>query len=233
MRDVESERLAAVAGIGSVAVLAVVAGLYLALGNLPSDYDTPLTEARAFFAEHRTAVLVAETLNALSLVAFLWFLTGLRSRLTRAGEDTAGLLALANGTVFVAISLIELAAILAIAVRLSADPTATSNVRVLWELYHLLIGVVALFPLAALLAAVTLAAQRSRALPSRVNALGALAAVVNLALIPGVFATKGIYAPDSTLKHVAGDLSVQAWVLAASVALLSSARRRRADARAA
>src|SRR6476661_1564421 len=98
------ERYAAAAGIAFVVL--VLASAFLP--GVPPATDDPVSDIHAFYADHRTALLLATYLGGLATIFSLWFLSGLRSVLRRAegGGGTFANLMFGAGIVTNAISLV-------------------------------------------------------------------------------------------------------------------------------
>src|SRR5438105_14924985 len=88
MDERTSLRYAGVAGI--VFVVLTLVGVFLA--GAPPKPDAPVSEWRAFYSDHRTAVLLGVILGGIGSAVVLWFISGLRSVLQRA-EGGSGTLA--------------------------------------------------------------------------------------------------------------------------------------------
>lgn len=156
------DRLGAAAGIVWIVLLIVS---FVLIGEAPQTEDSSAEEIAAHFAENKDSIIAGVLVQALSLVALLYFAGYLR-RVLRVAEGEGGILA----TVALA-GAIVLAVGAAIDATLSAalaessenvDPVAIQALQALWEndFIPLMVGMVTF------LSATGLSIIRHRALPS-------------------------------------------------------------------
>ena len=183
-----------------------------AFGDTPDTRDTNQFMAD-WFVTKRTSVMVGATILALGLLAFLWFVGTVASRLERAGHRDAGALAARSATVAVALMLSgEILVLAALAYVIAAE--APESVKALFELTLVTIPIVA--PFLAVVPATVAWSLRSH--PDVPRWFVVVSAVAALAIaVPTVgYAYSGPLSPDVGLQIVFQGLIL--WLLAAGIA---------------
>jgi Domain of unknown function (DUF4386) len=202
------ERLAAATGILFVALL--LASLFVT-GEQPPNLQATNAEILTFFGENHRALLISVILGGLALVAFLWFLGSVAATLRRGGEPRLATVAFGAGVATASLAGASLVIQATIAFRLSAD--APQIAKALYDMQFLTQTIVG-FPAAAFVAAVSIAAWRSRLLPQWFGLVGLIGAAIVL-VGAGAFKQKGFYAPDGAYRTIALIVFL-AWTLALS-----------------
>lgn len=210
-----AERLAAATGIVFVALF--LAGIF-APGEEPPNLHDSNAAVLAFFQKHHHAFLASTILLGLAFAAFLWFLGSLGAAVRRRGEPRLASVAFGAGVAATAVAYLAVVIQATITFRTPAD-SAPGNVELLYDLQFIATTIV-FFPFAVLVAAVSLAAWRSRVLPQWFGAAGLLGALVIL-VGAGALDQRGFYAPDGAYAVIALIVFL-AWTMAASALLVTN-----------
>jgi hypothetical protein len=161
------ERVGAFSGI-AFCVLILVVAFGLAPSNPPSTASS--RDVLTYLAAHRTALGVANYVQAVAIVLFLTFAATLRERIRLAtGQDWTGLLSLAGAVVLVAF--IFAVSVTEVALTQRAPENADVSVATLY-LYSASASALFPFPIVAFIGGGSLGILRSRALPVWIAWLG-------------------------------------------------------------
>jgi hypothetical protein len=207
------EQIGAIAGIVAV-VLGIVS---LFLPGSPPSVDASLTTIRAYLTDHRTAVLAAQYIGAISNVLFLLLFGSLWTRIRRAeGQDGPLAPAMLGGGIATTVG----ALLINLVIMLEAyDPKRDDAlVQLLWDMGNLAFAIL-MFPWALFTLATALSALGYGALP---RWLGWSGIVVTAALLLGPIGLgkhSGALAPGGGLTFL-GFVLGMLWLLATSVVLL-------------
>ena len=215
-----SERLRERAGfaMGIVFVILLFAG-EVALG----DTTHPPTNASgekliAFFEEYRTGSLVGAYIQALSAMLLLWFVSSVTVSLASWGQRTAAVLAAASGTVAVAVFVLYL--LLSSALAFGAASNGGLDAGATGALYQVRSMALTFysFPVAALVAATSVAALRLRFFPRWYGIFGVVVAAAFLVGGADV-AQSGFFAPDGDYGFILFWL-FPLWLIVTSIAFM-------------
>jgi hypothetical protein len=163
MNNVKWERYGALAGL--VFVVLVVVSAFIA-GAPPQPTDTP-RKIHEFYRDHERALKAGVFLSGLGAVAFLWFLASLWSTLLRRRLATV---AAGGGVATIGFALVSSAITSTTALRI--DELAPRQAKFFYSLQGIVIGM-ASFSIAALVAATSIAALRTRVFPGWLGWAGA------------------------------------------------------------
>ena len=214
-----TERIGAATGIGFV-ILSVVAFIVV---KQPPKIDAPLTDQVAYFATHRAALLWQVYLFGAAMAMFLWFAGSLRSALWKAEGDTGRLSTTAHGGAIAAAAIFlgGVGLLAALAYNLAAFPNAAAGAGATLTLFSVanVAFTVGWFPTAIFVGASSIVIIRHNALPTSIGVFGIPVALAMLAA-GGTYRATGAASPGGTLSTMLF-LVFQAWVLAASVALVA------------
>jgi len=167
----------------------------------------------AFYASHRTRILIAAVLSGLAVLNLLWFAAALRTTLADAGQDGWGAAATAAsalvGTLF--LLLIAVTAGLAYSIAGSGNQSFTSGLNdVMWALV-----VLTSFPRAMLVMSGSFGLWRAGLISNRL--FGAGVAVVVLGVLGGTtWVSGGFWAPDGVYSRFVWPILGLVWVVVAS-----------------
>src|SRR3954454_5813826 len=204
------ERWAPLSGI--VFVLLTIPTLFLPAKSPPNAGD-PAAKWAAFGKDDRSAYLVSMCFSAGAVFAFLVFLASLATRLRAANQDLLAFVALGGGLVTTAVWYVWLSfeGVMAWTSPSGLDPTVVKTLLAAADFAFP-------FPIAALVAAASIAALRSAIWPAWLGYVGLVGAV--WVLVGGMaMARNGFFAPTSGAR-LTGWGFFFLWVLVASVALL-------------
>jgi hypothetical protein len=223
--------LAAVSGVLFVVVLLI--GLYVA-PDLVYPEEQVGGVSGSFYVNYESRLLAQAVLFGVASVLFLFFLGGLRAFLARAEgqEPRLAPVVLAAGAVFTGLGLLQAATLTAL-VALRGNELGVRAQGSGWAaraLFYLesAIGDMALFPLAAVLAAAAMVLIRTRVLPGWLGWIGAA-----LGLVVGLLAAGSIVGLDIEPADQAILVLALVWVAALAICLdwlLPSASRRTGEA---
>jgi len=206
-------------GIAYVVMQLVGVGLMLMAGNPPS-FDDPKKYAD-FISSGSSLFLGDAVLTGVATVLLMVFVIGIRGVIRSAGEGWEWAAALSYGaTLVVAAIAFTGAALEATTAMVSTAGTDPTTVRTAWAVTNMLFTFIYL-PSALLLATVSYAALRTRALPNWAGWLGVVCGTLNLAAVLTVFGGTGSYGPVGLLPLVLGFAPAGIWILGISVALLN------------
>jgi len=167
----------------------------------------------AFYASHRTRILIAAVLSGLAVLNLLWFAAALRTTLADAGEDGWGAAATAASALVGALFLLLIAvtAGLAYSIAGSGNQSFTSGLNdVMWALV-----VLTSFPRAMLVMSGSFGLWRAGLISNRL--FGAGVAVVVLGVLGGTtWVSGGFWAPDGVYSRFVWPILGLVWVVVAS-----------------
>jgi hypothetical protein len=207
------------AAAGAVAIVLFLTG-GLIVGEQP-PFDAPGTEVAAYVEDNRTAIQLDCALNAAAAPLLLWFLTAVASLARAGGPGTrrAGVLALGSGVAYVAVFLVDNAALAVSALRpenLAAEPELAAALR---DFEWLSIAMAA--PIGAtILAAFAVISLRDGAIwPRWLGWLAAVAAVAYLLRLGVLFTTEGPFSARGPLGLWVPVGALAGWLFVASLTL--------------
>jgi hypothetical protein len=212
--DVYSERIAGVAGIVSV----VTSALGTFIVGAPPAADATMEKIRAYYAHHRTELLVQMLLLAVGAVALIMFVGGLRSYLRR--RETAGNL---SGSMFgagITVAILVLVGLfLEIGLIYRVAPAADDVLlRAFFD--ALTTGAVFFaFPIALYVGAATVVAKQTGALPNVIVWIGVVTVIGNLAAASQLFVDSGPWTPGGSATFIPF-LLLAIWEVAVAVAMI-------------
>ena len=212
--DVYSERIAGVAGIVSV----VTSALGTFIVGAPPAADATMQKIRAYYAHHRTELLVQMLLLAVGAIALIMFVGGLRSYLRRL--ETAGNL---SGSMFgagITVAILVLVGLfLEIGLIYRVAPAADDVLlRAFFD--ALTTGAVFFaFPIALYVGAATVVAKQTGALPKVIVWIGVVTVIGNLAAASQLFVDSGPWTPGGSATFIPFLLLV-IWEVAVAVTMI-------------
>jgi hypothetical protein len=172
----------------------------------------------AFYAGHRTRILIAAVFSGMAVLNLLWFAAAIRTTLADAGRDGWGAAATASSTAVggLLLLLMTVGAALACSIAGSGNHALTSGLNdFAWACI-----VVASFPRAMLIMAGTFGLWRAGQISNPLFAAG-VAAVV-LVLVGGTtWMSGGFWAPDGTYTRFVSPTIGLVWVVVVSRILLT------------
>jgi hypothetical protein len=172
----------------------------------------------AFYAGHRTRILIAAVFSGMAVLNLLWFAAAIRTTLADAGRDGWGAAATASSTAVggLLLLLMTVGAALACSIAGSGNHALTSGLNdFAWACI-----VVASFPRAMLIMAGTFGLWRAGQISNALFAAG-VAAVV-LVLVGGTtWMSGGFWAPDGTYTRFVSPTIGLVWVVVVSRILLT------------
>jgi len=196
-------------------ILSIVA--YVSYGDQPR-VGAPADELIAFYAGHRTRILIAAVFSGIAVLYLLWFAAAIRTTLADAGQDGWGAAATAASAVLGAtfLLLMTVAAALAYAIAGSANPTMTAGLNdMAWA------GVVlSSFPRAMLTMAAAFGLWRAGMISNALFAVG-VGAVVLTFLGGTTWLSGGFWAPDGAYSRFVTPLIGLVWIAVVSRVLLA------------
>lgn len=208
-------RIAGFAGIAFFVVFVLVIVLQPDVGN-PGDSAAVL---RADFSRHSTSTQLFNWVVGLQAVLLLVFATGLRDRLSRAGQPVLAALGMAGAVAILAVTAVQHACVAAMAYLVHTGHAADVQLTAL-NAFSYATETVSRFPMAVLVGALSLALLRSRALPRWLGYLGFLEAVVSL-VAAGATGSSGALKVNGPVA-VPSLLLLLIWTLGGGIALLRS-----------
>jgi hypothetical protein len=218
MKSAGWERWAPVSGI--VFFLLTIPTLFLP-AKAPPGADDPASKWAAFVQGHRSAYLLAMCLSGLAVIGFLFFLGSLATRLRAVGQELLAVVALGGGLVTAAVWYVWLSfeGVLAWTSPSGIDPAVVKTLLAAADFAFP-------FPIAALVAATSIAALRSAIWPTWLSYVGLVGAI--WVLVGGMaMARHGFFAPTSGAR-LTGWAFFFFWVLVGSVFLLRKPQQERA-----
>jgi hypothetical protein len=188
-------------------IFAIVA--YVIYGSQP-QVGASADALSAFYASHRTRILIAAVFSGLAVLNLMWFAAALRTTLADAGEDGWGAAATAASAVVGALFLLLIAvtAGLAYSIAGSGNQTLTSGLNDLaWALV-----VLTSFPRAMLIMSGSFGLWRAGLISNRL--FGAGVAFVVLGVLGGTtWVSGGFWAPDGVYSRFVWPILGLVWVL--------------------
>jgi hypothetical protein len=164
----------------------------------------------AFYASHRTRILISAVFSGLAVLNLMWFAAALRTTLADAGQDGWGAAATASSAVVGALFLLLIAmtAGLAYSIAGSGSPSLTSGLNDLaWALV-----VLTSFPRAMLVMSGSFGLWRAGLISNRL--FGAGVAVVVLGVLGGTtWVSGGFWAPDGAYSRFVWPILGVVWVV--------------------
>ena len=217
MRTAGWERWAPLSGI--VFVCLVIPTLFLPAKS-PPGADDPAAEWASFVQDHRSAYLISMCFSGLAVVAFIFFLASLATRLRAADQELLAVVALGAGLVTAAVWYVWLSfqGVLAWTSADGLDPTVVKTLLAAADFAFP-------FPIAALVAATSIAAWRSAIWPTWLACVGVVGGI--WLMVGGLaLARHGFFAPTSGAR-LTGWAFFFVWVLAGSAFLLRKPQQER------
>jgi hypothetical protein len=217
MKTAGWERWAPLSGIVFVGL--VIPTLFLPAKAPPGAGD-PASDWASFLQDHRTAYLVSMCFSGLAVVAFIFFLASLATRLRAADQELLAVVALGAGLVTAAVWYVWLSfqGVLAWTSADGLDPTVVKTLLAAADFAFP-------FPIAALVAATSIAAWRSVIWPRWLSCVGVVGGI--WVLVGGLaMARHGFFAPTSGAR-LTGWGFFFLWVLVGSVFLLRKPQQER------
>jgi hypothetical protein len=213
--DSKGRRVDAAMGIPAMALL--VAGFLLP--GAPPKADDTIQKITSFLVDNRGELLAGNTLIALGIAFFLWWLGSLRSYL-RAGEGGEGRLSIAafGGGLVGATLTLAAAAIVAGLVFEAAGLGDQALNRALFDASAAVFAIGGI-GFAVFFGAAACSGARSGALPPWAYWGGSVVAVVQLVSVAAIFAGSGFFAGGGAFAFIAFAAAV-AWVIAVSVLMI-------------
>ncbi|HXU24430.1 MAG TPA: hypothetical protein VN697_10410 [Tepidiformaceae bacterium] len=191
-------------------IFAIVA--YVIYGSQP-QVGASADALSAFYASHRTRILIAAVFSGLAVLNLMWFAAALRTTLADAGQDGWGAAATAAsagvGALF--LLLIAVTAGLAYSIAGSGNQSVSSGLNdVMWALV-----VLTSFPRAMLVMSGSFGLWRAGLISNRL--FGAGVAVVVLGVLGGTtWLSGGLWAPDGAYSRFVWPILGLVWVVVAS-----------------
>jgi hypothetical protein len=197
-------------------IFAIVA--YVIYGSQP-QVGASADALSAFYASHRTRILIAAVFSGLAVLNLMWFAAALRTTLADAGEDGWGAAATAASAVVGALFLLLIAvtAGLAYSIAGSGNQSLSSGLNdVMWALV-----VLTSFPRAMLVMSGSFGLWRAGLISNRLFRAGV--AVVVLGVLGGTtWLSGGFWAPDGAYARFVWPIIGLVWVVVASRVLARS-----------
>jgi len=191
-------------------IFAIVA--YVIYGSQP-QVGASADALAAFYASHRTRILIAAVFSGLAVLNLMWFAAALRTTLADAGEDGWGAAVTAASAVVGALFLLLIAvtAGLAYSIAGSGNQSLSSGLNdVMWALV-----VLTSFPRAMLVMSGSFGLWRAGLISNRL--FGAGVAVVVLGVVGGTTWVSGeFWAPDGAYSRFVWPILGLVWVVVAS-----------------
>jgi hypothetical protein len=188
-------------------IFAIVA--YVIYGSQP-QVGAPADALAAFYAGHRTRILISAVFSGLAVLNLLWFAAALRTTLADAGQDGWGAAATASSAAVGALFLLLIAvtAGLAYSIAGSGNQSLTPGLNDLsWALV-----VLTSFPRAMLIMSGSFGLWRAGLISNRL--FGAGVAVVVLGVLGGTtWVNGGFWAPDGVYSRFVWPILGLVWVL--------------------
>ena len=172
----------------------------------------------AFYASHRTRILIAAVFSGLAVLNLMWFAAALRTTLADAGQDGWGAAATAASAAFGALFLLQITvpAALAYSIAGAGNNMLTSGLNdFAWALL-----VLTSFPRAMLIMAWTFGLWRARQISNALFTAG-VSALVLVLLGGSTWISGGFWAPDGAYSRLVSPLIGLAWVVVVSRVLLT------------
>jgi len=190
----------------SIVLFAIIA--WVLYGSQP-QVGAPADAVVAFFAGHRTRILIAVVLSGLNVLNLMWFAATLRTVLVDAGQDGWGAAETASSAAVGALFLL----LLAVSAGLAYSIAASGNSTLATGLNDLTWAVLVLssFPRAMLVMSGSFGFWRAGLISSRL--FGACVALVVLGVLGGTtWVSGGFWAPDGVYSRVVWPVLGIVWV---------------------
>ncbi|MFN2543151.1 MAG: hypothetical protein ABR600_01080 [Actinomycetota bacterium] len=215
MDDARYEKLAAATGIPFVVL---TLGSAFVVPNTPPKIDDPIQKVGRFFGEHHSGLIWAGWLGIIGALFGLWFIGTVAHWVRRQGQPRLATIAFAGGVVGTAVATVGGLLSTGLAYLATApDDIGAPVARALFDLGNLAF-VFLWIPIAVLVAAVSMAAQRTNALPQWLWTGGAIYAVIAVVASTGMFAHSGAFAPGGFIQLIVF-LLFAVWALSLSIVL--------------
>jgi hypothetical protein len=216
------ERLWRMSGIHFVVFIVIA---YVVYGYQP-QVGAPADALVAFYDGARTRILIAAVISGMAVLNLMWFAAALRTTLADAGQGGWGAAATASSAAVGGLLLLltMMGAALAYSIAGSGNHAVTSGLNdFAWACV-----VVTSFPRAMLIMAGTFGLWRAGLISNTLFAAGV--AVLVLVLLGGTtWFSGGVWAPDGIYSRFISPAIALAWVVAASVVLLTRSPATRAS----
>ena len=207
------DRAAGVAGLAAASLFFGGFGLLLT----PPSPDSPADEVLGYLVDHRARIFAAACLLGLGFVMFVWFVAALRTFLAARGEatlSTAAAYGALAGTILVVTGIAVLAGVV---LHLNAERNATLA-ALGFDIFNALVTIAG-FGFGVGIAAAAWSSAGSGALSTGYWVTGLLAAVLQFATIPGLFAQSGFFAAGGQMALIAF-AALGAWYIAVAIRFL-------------
>jgi hypothetical protein len=208
------EKLWRASGIGFV-VFFILA--YFIYGDQPERGASPDTIV-AFYANHRTRVLIATVLSGMAVLNLLWFAAALRATLASLGQDGWGAAVTTSSAIVggFLLLLVTLGAVLAYSIAGAGNNALVSGLNDLaWAA-----AAVSSFPRAMLIMAGSFGLWRAKLISNTLFAVGV--AMLVLVLLGGTtWASSGLWAPDGVYSRFVSPVIGLIWVVVVGQILLT------------
>ena len=196
----------------------LVLGGALSSAPFPMPGASPQEVAR-YYEENRTAVLAAGSLQALSSLALLVFSSSVTAFVRRTAGGRGALPALTSGGGLSAAALLLASALLGFVLALAPGGLGLDLVGVLRQMNFLTGGTLHVAALGLFVGAASIAARRTKALPSWISGLGIVAAALAILSLASLF-----WLPATILIPL-GRLLLAIWCVAAGLVLALGGQR--------
>ena len=213
------------AASGAVAIVLFLVG-GLVIGDEP-EFDAGASEVAAFFADNQERIQLGAAIEALWAPLFVWFLATVAS-VARAtgppGARRAGTIALACGSIFLGLFLVDVTALAVAALRPENMAAAPELAAALRDASWLAQGMAAPLGSAVLLAFAFLTLRHRAVWPEWLGWLAMAAALIYMLRIGTLFTADGPFAADGVLGLWVPVGAIAAWIFLASLVLALSPR---------
>ena len=182
---------------------------YFIYGN-PPGIGAPADALAAFYAGHRTRILIVAIVFGLGVLNLMWFAAAIRSTLREAGQGGWGAAATTSSAALGALFLM----LMTVGVALAYSIAGTGNGALTSGLHQLAwVGfVMSAFPRAMLVMSGSFGLWRAGIISSRLFALG-VAAVVLGVLSGTTWMSGGFWAPDGAYSRLIFPIVFLAWLV--------------------
>ena len=196
----------------AIFISGLVLGGALSSAPFPMPGASPQEVAR-YYDENQTAVLAAGSLQVLSSLALLVFSSSVTAFVRRTADGRGALPALTSGGGLSAAALLLASALLGFVLALASGGLGLDLVGVLRQMNFLTGGTLHVAALGLFVGAASIAARRTKALPSWISGLGIVAAALAILSLASLF-----WFPATILIPL-GRLLLAIWCVAAGLVL--------------